>query len=286
MASCRAKCELEPYEPYAVTDSFSVDNILATSHQTQAAAAYAGYYAPAPDSSYHSYLSPMLHESQNLYHFGYEQARRPVASHFEQSCDAAKNESESEPDEASGRSEHKAESKCEMVGSKKRKRRILFTKQQTLELEKRFRLQKYLSAPERENMARSLGLSATQVKIWFQNHRYKMKKTSQESDEIRRKNEAKVMTDEDSSNSAHQPEDKQYVHGAPEPYKYNQMSFVYNQPYHESYKDCYGYGTFYYEQDAAYQSRYFSSENVFYADSNNGQYYPLSVGVRANQMDR
>ncbi len=64
--------------------------------------------------------------------------------------------------------------------NKKRKRRILFTKQQTCELERRFKLQKYLSAPERENMSRSLGLSATQVKIWFQNHRYKMKKSHQE----------------------------------------------------------------------------------------------------------
>jgi hypothetical protein len=64
--------------------------------------------------------------------------------------------------------------------SKKRKRRILFTKQQTLELERRFRSQKYLSAPEREQLARSLGLSATQVKIWFQNHRYKMKKAREE----------------------------------------------------------------------------------------------------------
>ena len=61
--------------------------------------------------------------------------------------------------------------------SKKRKRRILFSKQQTCELERRFKSQKYLSAPERENMARVLGLSATQVKIWFQNHRYKMKKS-------------------------------------------------------------------------------------------------------------
>jgi hypothetical protein len=64
---------------------------------------------------------------------------------------------------------------------KKRKRRILFNKQQTLQLERRFRQQKYLNAPERESMARSLGLSATQVKIWFQNHRYKMKKCRQDS---------------------------------------------------------------------------------------------------------
>jgi hypothetical protein len=64
--------------------------------------------------------------------------------------------------------------------SKKRKRRILFTKSQTIELERRFKQQKYLSAPERENMAHKLGLSATQVKIWFQNNRYKMKKSKSE----------------------------------------------------------------------------------------------------------
>jgi hypothetical protein len=63
---------------------------------------------------------------------------------------------------------------------KKRKRRILFTKQQTAELEKRFRTQKYLSAPERESLSRLLNLTPTQVKIWFQNHRYKMKKSKHE----------------------------------------------------------------------------------------------------------
>uniref|UniRef100_A0A8C5UER3 Homeobox domain-containing protein n=1 Tax=Malurus cyaneus samueli TaxID=2593467 RepID=A0A8C5UER3_9PASS len=46
---------------------------------------------------------------------------------------------------------------------KKRKRRVLFSKAQTYELERRFRQQRYLSAPEREHLAN-----------WFQNHRYKM----------------------------------------------------------------------------------------------------------------
>lgn len=59
---------------------------------------------------------------------------------------------------------------------KKRKRRILFTKSQTYELERRFRQQKYLSAPEREHLASIIRLTPTQVKIWFQNHRYKTKR--------------------------------------------------------------------------------------------------------------
>ena len=63
---------------------------------------------------------------------------------------------------------------------RKRKRRILFSKAQTYELERRFRQQKYLSAPEREHLARLIDLTPNQVKIWFQNHRYKTKKLYKE----------------------------------------------------------------------------------------------------------
>ncbi|XP_017714150.1 PREDICTED: homeobox protein Nkx-2.8 isoform X1 [Rhinopithecus bieti] len=59
---------------------------------------------------------------------------------------------------------------------KRKKRRVLFSKAQTLELERRFRQQRYLSAPEREQLASVLRLTPTQVKIWFQNHRYKLKR--------------------------------------------------------------------------------------------------------------
>ncbi|GBP55527.1 Homeobox protein Nkx-2.3 [Eumeta japonica] len=61
----------------------------------------------------------------------------------------------------------------------KRKPRILFSQTQVHELEKRFRAQKYLSAPEREQLAKGLNLSPTQVKIWFQNRRYKSKRIKQ-----------------------------------------------------------------------------------------------------------
>ncbi|XP_075156142.1 ventral nervous system defective isoform X2 [Haematobia irritans] len=63
---------------------------------------------------------------------------------------------------------------------KKRKRRVLFTKAQTYELERRFRQQRYLSAPEREHLASLIRLTPTQVKIWFQNHRYKTKRAQSE----------------------------------------------------------------------------------------------------------
>lgn len=63
---------------------------------------------------------------------------------------------------------------------KKRKRRVLFSKAQTFELERRFRQQRYLSAPEREHLASCIRLTPTQVKIWFQNHRYKTKRAAHE----------------------------------------------------------------------------------------------------------
>ncbi|KAH7972593.1 hypothetical protein HPB52_013655 [Rhipicephalus sanguineus] len=40
--------------------------------------------------------------------------------------------------------------------------------------------QRYLSAPEREHLASIIRLTPTQVKIWFQNHRYKTKRARQE----------------------------------------------------------------------------------------------------------
>ena len=48
-------------------------------------------------------------------------------------------------------------------GGKKRKRRVLFSKAQTYELERRFRQQRYLSAPEREHLASLIRLTPTQV---------------------------------------------------------------------------------------------------------------------------
>ena len=60
---------------------------------------------------------------------------------------------------------------------RRRKRRMLFTKGQLRVLQERFRHQCYISTPERELLASKLNLSPMQVKIWFQNHRYKCKRS-------------------------------------------------------------------------------------------------------------
>jgi len=43
-------------------------------------------------------------------------------------------------------------------------------------LEKRFECQKYLSTPDRMELAEALGLTQLQVKTWYQNRRMKWKK--------------------------------------------------------------------------------------------------------------
>ncbi|XP_063347952.1 homeobox protein Nkx-2.3 [Pelmatolapia mariae] len=96
---------------------------------------------------------------------------------------------ETEQDEHDSRSCGVLPGECEDPDSEKpatkqqrtrRKPRVLFSQAQVFELERRFKQQRYLSAPEREHLASSLKLTSTQVKIWFQNRRYKCKRQRQD----------------------------------------------------------------------------------------------------------
>lgn len=67
-------------------------------------------------------------------------------------------------------------------GTKKRSR-AAFSHAQVYELERRFNAQRYLSGPERADLAEALKLTETQVKIWFQNRRYKTKRRQMVTDQ-------------------------------------------------------------------------------------------------------
>ncbi|VEN44371.1 unnamed protein product [Callosobruchus maculatus] len=69
----------------------------------------------------------------------------------------------------------KGDSKSQNAG-KPRRARTAFTYEQLVALENKFKTTRYLSVCERLNLALSLSLTETQVKIWFQNRRTKWKK--------------------------------------------------------------------------------------------------------------
>uniref|UniRef100_A0A8C6WKH7 Distal-less homeobox 4b n=1 Tax=Neogobius melanostomus TaxID=47308 RepID=A0A8C6WKH7_9GOBI len=61
-------------------------------------------------------------------------------------------------------------------GKKIRKPRTIYSSLQLQALHQRFQQTQYLALPERADLAAKLGLTQTQVKIWFQNKRSKYKK--------------------------------------------------------------------------------------------------------------
>lgn len=95
---------------------------------------------------------------------------------------------------------------------RKRKLRTVFTEKQLEGLEFKFAEKKYLSVPDRMELANRLELSETQVKTWFQNRRMKCKKQQQsehqeDGDECKDKDEDEedlVIDDEvDSDDDKH-----------------------------------------------------------------------------------
>lgn len=321
-SNSQAKIENENYENNFTmsNESFTVDNILNSNLSYNY-----NYYKPngLDQAHYQYYLNPIFNqESQteskrdyiNYQQFQYDQLKKQSAmeqidfNYLKEHKDCESDQSEEIAESPKPNSEHK--SKTDIISNKKRKRRILFTKQQTLELERRFKLQKYLSAPERENMARSLGLSATQVKIWFQNHRYKMKKTVLETDDNSKKKNDHT-DDENSSNSNYQTEEKPNYNNSKYMdlnYRYNgSVDFNLNSSYHDascyqSKEQFYNFNNFYAnnnyqtEQDP-YQYQYYHHhhhhnhhpESNFYAESNQYYFNPfnnVNEPVKGNQIDK
>nr|AAW24452.1 CG13424-related protein 1 [Oikopleura dioica] len=90
----------------------------------------------------------------------------PVSSPEQIVQDKSSSEDESTSKKSSGRS---------AIDSKKRPR-TAFTPHQIKTLESEFQKNRYLSVGKRVELADSLGLSETQIKIWFQNRRTKWKR--------------------------------------------------------------------------------------------------------------
>ncbi|CAH1784676.1 unnamed protein product [Owenia fusiformis] len=76
---------------------------------------------------------------------------------------------------------------------KRKKPRTSFTRIQIMELEKRFHGQKYLASAERSSLAKSLKMSDSQVKTWFQNRRTKWRRQTAEEREAERQAAKRFM---------------------------------------------------------------------------------------------
>ncbi|XP_014231990.1 homeobox protein DBX2-like [Trichogramma pretiosum] len=62
--------------------------------------------------------------------------------------------------------------------------RAVFSSLQRKGLEKRFIIQKYITKPDRRQLAGTLGLTDAQVKVWFQNRRMKWRQKIQKKQHI------------------------------------------------------------------------------------------------------
>ncbi|XP_076018169.1 NK3 homeobox 3 [Genypterus blacodes] len=107
-----------------------------------------------------------------------EESTGEETEHLEEPlCCAGQREAEEAEDGDEGRQRVSSSSdERQSRPATKKRSRAAFSHAQVYELERRFNEQRYLSGTERADLAGALKLTETQVKIWFQNRRYKTKR--------------------------------------------------------------------------------------------------------------
>ncbi|XP_033625212.1 homeobox protein Dlx6a-like [Asterias rubens] len=132
-----------------------------------------------PESPYNNSATSMQHQVR---HLGYSFPLSPMGNHpnhhpaYNHHYPTPKRDDYSLQHKGSADDDDEILTKINSKGKKLRKPRTIYSSLQLQKLNHRFTKTQYLALPERADLAASLGLTQTQVKIWFQNRRSKYKK--------------------------------------------------------------------------------------------------------------